>query len=108
MTDDERREMLQSNWAAQMNAMGYDASGNPLDTGNHFHDPDDGYFGRHEKIDLSTVKNAKPGDSFHGEVWARCPSCYAAYEMVSTIPVSVKEGYRIYRCRKCGELFKDR
>lgn len=31
MTEEERREMTRSNYAAQMEMMGYDASGNPLD-----------------------------------------------------------------------------
>lgn len=31
MTEDERREMMRSNYAAQMEMLGYDASGNPLD-----------------------------------------------------------------------------
>lgn len=29
MTDEERREMMRSNWKAQMNMLGYDESGNP-------------------------------------------------------------------------------
>lgn len=31
MTEEERREMTRSNYAAQMEMLGYDASGNPLD-----------------------------------------------------------------------------
>ena len=31
MTEEERREMTRRNYAAQMEMMGYDASGNPLD-----------------------------------------------------------------------------
>lgn len=31
MTDEERRAMTRSNYAAQMEMLGYDASGNPLD-----------------------------------------------------------------------------
>lgn len=31
MTEEERREMMRSNYAAQMEMLGYDASGNPLD-----------------------------------------------------------------------------
>lgn len=31
MTDEERRAMIRSNYVAQMELMGYDASGNPLD-----------------------------------------------------------------------------
>lgn len=31
MTEEERREMMRSNYAAQMNMLGYDASGNPMD-----------------------------------------------------------------------------
>jgi rubredoxin len=31
MTEEERREMTRSNYAAQMKMLGYDASGNPLD-----------------------------------------------------------------------------
>ena len=30
MTDEERREMMRSNWKAQMNMLGYDESGNPI------------------------------------------------------------------------------
>ena len=31
MTEEERREMMRSNYASQMEMLGYDASGNPLD-----------------------------------------------------------------------------
>ena len=31
MTEEERREMMRGNYAAQMEMLGYDASGNPLD-----------------------------------------------------------------------------
>lgn len=31
MTEEERREMTRSNYAAQMEMLGYDPSGNPLD-----------------------------------------------------------------------------
>ena len=67
---------------------------------------DNEYFGKHAKIDLIHIPNAEFGDSFHGEVWVRCPHCNKAHEMVGATPVAIKGKYRIYKC-SCGELFKD-
>jgi len=54
------------------------------------------------------IPNALYGACFHGEVWVRCPKCLEAIEIVGARPVDEVKGYRIYKCRKCGDLFKDR
>lgn len=67
---------------------------------------DNEYIGKHLKYDVHGIKNALPGECFHGEVWMRCPYCRKATEMVGSTPIKVQDGYRIYKC-ECGELFKD-
>lgn len=67
MTEEERREMTRSNYAAQMEMLGYDASGSPLDMvhvvrckdcKNRYIDGDISKCRLHDAIDFSNGKIA--------------------------------------------------
>lgn len=64
------------------------------------------YIGKHAKLDLWKIENAEFGDCFHGEVWKQCPYCGRAHQMVGKTPLTVIDGYRVFRC-ECGKLFKN-
>ncbi len=57
---------------------------------------------------IELIPNALYGACFHGEVWVKCPKCGEALEVVGAHPIDKVNGYRIYKCKKCGNLFKDR
>ena len=64
--------------------------------------------GKKERPTLNRITDAKSGDCFHGEVWVRCPSCGEGHEMMGATPEWTEDKFRVYKCSKCGELFKDR
>lgn len=57
---------------------------------------------------LNQISDAKPGACFHGEVWVTCPHCGEGHEMMGVKPEWTEDKFRVYRCTKCGEYFKDR
>lgn len=65
------------------------------------------YFGKHTMIDLNKIPKGRFDAYFHGELWVRCPHCRSGMEIEGATPVAKKSGYLIYRCGKCGELFKE-
>lgn len=65
------------------------------------------YIGKHEKVDLDNIPESRMGESFHGEVWVRCPHCDSGNELMGATPLLKKDNYLIFRCSRCGKLFKD-
>lgn len=61
-----------------------------------------------DNVNLIDIKSAYTGDSFHGEVWVRCPHCGYGHEMMETCGCPRKDGFIVVKCSKCGKLFKDR
>lgn len=61
-----------------------------------------------EKIDVNKLKDGRPGGCFHGEVWVTCPHCGKAVELVGLNPIMVKDGYYIFKCKRCYKYFRDR
>ncbi len=58
------------------------------------------------KIDISKVKTAGSGACFHGEVWVTCPHCGEGKEMMGARPLIVQDEGKVYRCDRCGKVFK--
>ena len=61
-----------------------------------------------DNMEEKEIKQAKIDSYFPGEMWARCPYCDSANEMVGAVPVEKHKGYAVYSCEKCGGLFRVR
>ena len=61
-----------------------------------------------EEIDVTMLKDARAGGCFHGEVWVTCPYCGKEVELVGSNPIMKKDGYYIFKCKRCWKYFRDR
>lgn len=59
-------------------------------------------------MEIRQIPSAKGGGCFHGEVWMCCPYCNEAIEVQSTKEEYTEDGYRVYKCKRCNNYFKDK
>ena len=59
--------------------------------------------------EVDKLPEATFGDSFHGELWMRCPHCNKGVEMYGMTGKHVASSgkYKAYICPHCNGLFKD-